>query len=280
MKERQIWEPAKVSDFHAVNSRSFPWEAEAVPEIRKFGDSYVIKWTSEDKMAGDKIIYRLYEKSTRELPTVDESKPEVVAHLDRHLMLLDGLLHKNMKDYYTQSGQELMWPTGARSTPINSDAHFLWQKAQKLRVQEICNAVFPESKEGYLSSLGQVVQIVGNKLTVWDLDDIVDSATLNVTGIADTSKDALEPYLGYKVFSEILGTGELTKINTDKYIVKWRIRCMTPDCKNRITVYTMSGCHKGAYCYVCDPKTGEYLADLRNQLAVCNDCAQPKRKIK
>lgn len=34
-----------------------------------------------------------------------------------------------------------------------------------------------------------------------------------------------------------------------------------------------SGCHRGAFCYVSDPKTGAYLADLRNQVVCCRICA-------
>ena len=64
-------------------------------------------------------------------------------------------------------------------------------------------------------------------------------------------------------------TGMLVTIKNNKPAIKFRMKCWHIGCRNRITIYTVSGCHNGAFCYVQDPKSGQFLADLRNQNVVC-----------
>jgi hypothetical protein len=51
------------------------------------------------------------------------------------------------------------------------------------------------------------------------------------------------------------------------------VLCRERPAPRHTTVYVGSGLHSGAWCYVYDPKTGEYLANLRDQSYFCDECA-------
>jgi hypothetical protein len=72
-------------------------------------------------------------------------------------------------------------------------------------------------------------------------------------------------------------TGEVVLIARGTVAIKARVLCSS--CRRRrSTVYAVSGCHSGAFCYLSDPKTGQHLADLRNQTVLCQTCAGGPRK--
>lgn len=62
----------------------------------------------------------------------------------------------------------------------------------------------------------------------------------------------------------------LKNVDAPWFAVRWQWKCRTRACRNRVTVYAVSGCHFGAYCYIQD-KNGKTLADLRNNQYTCKD---------
>lgn len=244
---------------------SLPWSGQDA-EIRRFGHGLVVKLPVTDRHEGDRTLYRLYEPTHERLPDIS-GEPELGSEKRLHhgLMLLEHIASKD-GTLYAMSGKDHMWPKGVAQAPLNEGRHKFWKLAQLERVREITLVVFPESEAGYMSSEGQVCQFIGDRLTTFHLDDLEDAG------------QSLEPYVGWKVSHDMLGTGVLVRltkpeVSPAKYAVRWRVKCGTDGCKRRITILTKSGCHKGAYCYVCD-KDGKYLADLRNQYCLCATCAR------
>lgn len=246
---------------------NFPWTSTDEAEIRRFGHALVVKLQIRDKHEGDRNLYRLYEPSYERLPDIS-GEPEMGSEKRLHhgLMLLDHIVGSD-GTLYAMSGKDHMWPKGVAQTPLNEDRHKVWKLAQLERVREITLIVFPESEAAYMSSEAQACQFVGNRLTTYHLDDLEDAGM------------PLAPYVGWKVSHDMLGTGTLVRlpvadegVSAQKYAVRWRVKCGKERCKKRVTILTKSGCHKGAYCYVCD-RSGKYLADLRNQYCVCEDHA-------
>lgn len=87
-----------------------------------------------------------------------------------------------------------------------------------------------------------------------------------------------EEVLGARIEHDVFGTGHVKKIRRKErddylYAVEWITECPNDDCNNYFTFMTMSGCHKGAFCYVVN-EYGIYQCDLRNSYLTCGigDC--------
>ena len=211
----------------------------------------------EAKFVGKRTLYFLFEPDAMKVPSKKEDA------IGRHVFLSDGLIGKN-GTYYSQSGDHFVWPKGIAHAPPDDSVGKLWKEAQRRRVQMIVGCVFPEALTGVLVNRGYLKTLTGPCITTTDLDD------LQAAGISQ------EPYVGWKVAHDMLGVGTLVKLDkrgVEKYAVEWKKKCMNGKCQNPITFKTMSGCHPGAYCYVCDDK-GKYLADLRNQMVFCDTCSE------
>jgi hypothetical protein len=52
------------------------------------------------------------------------------------------------------------------------------------------------------------------------------------------------------------------------------IMCACNRCEKGVLVSVSSGLHAGAWCYVRDEETGEYIANLRDQVPLCDECAE------
>lgn len=212
----------------------------------------------EAKFVGQRTLYFLFEPDAMKVPDKAEDA------IGRHVFLSDGLI-RNDGTYYSQSGGHFIWPKGIAHTPPDDSVCKLWKEAQRQRVQMIVGCVFPESLTGILVKEGYLKTLTGPCITTTDLDDLLNAGL------------TLEPYLGWKVAHDMLGVGTLVKLekehSPDGYAVEWKKKCMNGKCQNPITFKTKSGCHHGAYCYVCDDK-GKYLADLRNQMVFCDKCAE------
>jgi hypothetical protein len=138
-----------------------------------------------------------------------------------------------------------------------------WDKLARQRTKLLLGVVFPESKTGFQNYQGSIVVLKGDILTTHDLDELKDNGF------------TLDPFVGCKVEHDCYGrAGRLVKLKTGKFAVRWKMKC--GHCPKLTTVYTMSGCHNGAYCYVCD-LNGKYLADLRNQYVLCKTCSEARR---
>lgn len=237
-----------------------PWAKSNIVEVRRFGHALVVREQVIDKQEDNRILYRLYEPTYEKLPDLTDLPPFDSKRTD-HMMMLMEMVQTADGMLYDESGSRFMWPKGIAHTPISRERHELWKRAQCERVREITLAVYPDSEGGYLSSGGYVCRFLGDSLTTYHLDDLVDAG------------ESLEKYVGWKVFHEISGTGTLVKLSLpskDKYAVRFRMKCGKSGCKRRTTVYCSSGVHKGAYAYVIDPDSGSILADLRNQYPVCD----------
>lgn len=90
-----------------------------------------------------------------------------------------------------------------------------------------------------------------------------------------TSQNKAKFFHGWKVKHDVFGTG-IFNAKSDPPRIRWRGRCGNEFCNKKISFMTTSGCHAGAWCYVCD-KDGTYLADLRNQYIICSDCSKKRR---
>ncbi len=212
--------------------------------IRSFGEVFVSKTESNCEHDGDKTIFQLW-----------QSNYHVSAN-----QLIYGLIHNSNTNVVYKNYIPRFQPYGT-AFPTLDKTRKSWNEIHETRLRTICETVFPESKEGYISGDYSIKIIKGNRLTTWDLDDIEDQ------GIS------LEKYLNFKITHDIFGrAGVLVKLG-DKFAVRWRMPCHY--CHKRIVEYTHSGCHKGAYCYACD-KSNNYLADLRNQCVVCSKCGKGK----
>ena len=92
--------------------------------------------------------------------------------------------------------------------------------------------------------------------------------------------DHIKSFIGSKVGHDCFAFGVLEHFPDLKgkrqFLVKWATQC--PHCKKPMSYHTGTGCHHGAFCYVIDPKTGEYLTDLRNSYVVCKDCLSSKQQ--
>lgn len=237
-----------------ANFTNVPWRADKA-EVRRFGHALVARLHVQDKYEGNHILYHLYEPTYQKLPDIAYEQLGSQKILEHNLLKQRSLIERNGTMYHV-SGNNHLYPDGVCATPLYPSRHKLWKQAQRERVREITQIVFPDSSRGYLSD-GVVCELLPNRLTTYHLDDLEDAGV------------SLEGYVGWKVTHDILGTsGVLLKLKSGKYAVRWKIKCAKSGCTRRVTILTKSGCHKGAYCYVCD-RQGEYLADLRNQQCVC-----------
>lgn len=87
-----------------------------------------------------------------------------------------------------------------------------------------------------------------------------------------------EEFLGTAIEHDVFGTGTLKKVrlrerNDYIYAVEWITECPNEECNRLFNFMTMSGCHRGAFCYVVN-KYGNYQCDLRNSYLTCGtgDC--------
>lgn len=165
---------------------------------------------------------------------------------------------------------------GRRILNYPEDLRKEWEKLERLRIQQIVGHVYPEALDEHAvpTSYGNVmVYKLGTWLDASDLDTITDFH----------GDRGLTRYMGCAVEHDIHGrTGTLMQTRDAKPIVKWDTPCMKCgldddgneiEGANRITFYTQSGCHHGAWCYLVHPETGEYEGDLRNVYVQCEDCA-------
>lgn len=101
------------------------------------------------------------------------------------------------------------------------------------------------------------------------LDDLLDC------------KIDMTPFAGWTITHDCWGRGKLALLPIKQQqvpLVEVDMPCNGPyskgtKCKNKVKVYLGSGCHHGAFCYVIHPKTGKFLADLRNQVVLCDQCS-------
>ncbi len=111
-------------------------------------------------------------------------------------------------------------------------------------------------------------------LTTDALDDLLDLYA--ETGIANrldalvADKTPIEHVFGFGTLERYPALG--VKYPKSQWLVRWTGTCAETGCTNSTEFRTGSGCHKGAFCYVIDPETGTMLADLRNQIVVCDAC--------
>lgn len=99
------------------------------------------------------------------------------------------------------------------------------------------------------------------QLDSFELDDMIDAGTPTIE------------LVGRRVLWHGQYTGTVVELRSGRLAVRLRLPCATCRTRRR-TVYVTSGCHRGAFCYVSDPKTGAHLADLRNQVVCCTTCAE------
>jgi hypothetical protein len=117
----------------------------------------------------------------------------------------------------------------------------------------------------------QPMQIPDGLLTTDMLDELLDSGVLE------------EQLVGREVeHSNYGGTGTMVKTSSGRVLLEMQVpchHCWQTKGKEAplITVYLGSGLHAGAWCYCFSPDTGEYEANLRDQIVVCEECAA-KRK--
>jgi len=226
------------------------WAKDDIVTIKMFGESFVVKKYSVDYNDCATTKYSLFEPTHLKMPPKDDL-------IGRHIMLSDCLFSKD-NICYDKSGSHYILPRGASSHPINSDANTIWREAQKIRVKEICNIVFPESQNGFSSYDGDIVEPHPSIISTHHLDK------------AKKDNISLSRFVGWKVKHDLFGTGTYCQLKEGVFAVKWRLQCSSPNCKKRIICYTMSGCTAGAFCYLCN-KEGKYLGDLRNCGVVCNN---------
>jgi hypothetical protein len=237
-----------------LDVESHPWYEPTSIELSAIGAHVASKVTLEDR-----ILYSLW-KPCPDLPPDDELGRAL--YYRARLKLKDGRLFEGF-------GEERFFPhimKGWMETPNAARIRRmmkLWDVFSPERVRLNLELIYPEASEGFMTSAGINV-IVGERVTTSDLDSIT------------AAKQTLDSYIGFKVSHDILGrSGTLIKLDCGKFAVRWRITCQSEGrkCKNRTTLYTVSGCHHGAWCYSVD-KQGKHLADLRNQSAVCEKCAR------
>lgn len=245
----------QVTDFSHI-----PFQPEDIVELRCFGVGVVGKIQTKNWLCeGPRTIYRFWEPiATRLCKGPDDL-------IGRHLELQDNL-EKPDGTLFQKCGQEHMWPIGVAAQPLRPKLHRLYSKIRHERVREICNIVFPESKSAIIGDNGDLVVFTDGPLSTDDLDDITKA------------KKPLTPYVGWKVYHNMFGTGRLLELKSGRFVCQWRTICPREGCSRRFTYLTMSGCHHGAWCYVCD-KDGKYQADLRNQYLICSKCSKLKKRL-
>jgi len=145
-----------------------------------------------------------------------------------------------------------------------------WRAVQQERIKALIEMWHPEAAQGFIIRSGVVTILTGNHATTSDLDDITDNGM------------SLEPLVGWRISHDMFGeAGRLVKLDSDpedrQFAVRWIMKCAR--CPKRMTVYTGSGCHHGAWCYAVDRK-GEYIADLRNDGLLCVNCSGQKKRKK
>lgn len=234
---------------------SHPWFEPTKMELQPIG-AYV---ASKVEFAEGRTIFTLWAPCP-DLPPEDQLG--IALYYRERLRLKGGRL-------FEIAGQEMFFPHRMKGwTESPNVARIrrmdkLWSSMRLERVRLNLELIYPEAAPGFITSSG-IILITGNRLSTHDLDSIT------------AAKKTLDPYLGFKVSHDILGrSGTLVKLDCGKFAVRWRVSCGSEGrkCKNRVTMYTTSGVHHGAWCYAVD-KQGQHLADLRNQNVICEKCAR------
>ena len=94
-------------------------------------------------------------------------------------------------------------------------------------------------------------------LEAYDLDEAIE------LGTADS-------LIGSKAYNGVYIKGTVVKLHDGKIAIRTRIACYKCG-KRKYTVYTVSGLHKGAFCYTADIH-GNHTGNLRDQVVVCEKC--------
>lgn len=92
-------------------------------------------------------------------------------------------------------------------------------------------------------------------IQTWEFDDMLDEG---------------KSPLGCKVEWHNGLIGDVVELSPGSFVVEYDWPCEF--CGKTDKIYLMSGLHHGALCYVCD-EGGNYVANLRDQILVCEDCA-------
>lgn len=116
----------------------------------------------------------------------------------------------------------------------------------------------------------ETVQVPEGLLTTDMLDELLDA------GVPE------EQLVGREVeHSNHGGIGTMVKTPSGRILLEMQVpcdRCWRTKGKKTtlITIHLGSGLHAGAWCYCFNPDTGEYEANLRDQIVICEECAKEK----
>lgn len=258
--------PNRVATFpevKTIENNPFTWAEDWT--FRWFGDQIVGKGVMENGTA-----YVLLRESTWKPSGIHTND-----FIDRqHRLQADGLMFEAVSPWRD------FFPIGVavmKTDPTNVQKE--WKRIEQERIRVVIGQVFPEVLgEFTIVADSGVVQIfeLGTFLSCNDLDTISDYA----------GNGALARYLGMDIEHDVHGRKGKLVMTKDgsNFLVKWHRECMNGDwdeekeedipCpnNNKITFYTMSGCHHGAWCYLANPEDGEYEGDLRNVSVYCDDC--------
>ena len=101
-------------------------------------------------------------------------------------------------------------------------------------------------------------------MTTHELDEALDA-------LQENGKE-IQQLVGLEVNYHDHATGKTRIAKHGGLVLDIVIPCY--ECKKDVTVSVSSGLHNGAFCYVMDEETGAYIANLRDQVALCDDCGK------
>ena len=127
---------------------------------------------------------------------------------------------------------------------------------------------FRAAKEACLQTIHDTVKDVKEDretpIELDDLDALLDDESFDITSLEGRMADWH-------------GTIAPVRVVNGRVYVTPTVKCGR--CRKKETVlHCGSGLHSGAFCYVFDPETGAYQANLRDENWICEECHQEKKE--
>tara|TARA_Y100000310_G_scaffold170721_1_gene170903 strand:- start:2269 stop:3237 length:969 start_codon:yes stop_codon:yes gene_type:complete len=145
------------------------------------------------------------------------------------------------------------------------------------KLRKMVDAAFPEVRGMKCNHRYRILKVEGPDLLSDELDTLLDLCyTAPVVGDDPGPEIVLEDesikaFIGCRVGHDSMGFGTLEYFpeleGKKQFLIKWEWTCS--QCSGELSHHTGTGCHHGSFENVYDPETGEYIADLRNQMRVC-----------